>query len=480
MKKPLGVPHIVEEFIRRQNLLASRRRKVLAAVSGGADSLCLLLVLKELGYRLHVAHFDHGLRPDSAAEAEFVRRGSERLDMPFTLGRGDVRAYAERNRLTIEEAARYLRYDFLRQTGRNVGAAAVATGHTMNDQAETVLMHLVRGAGMRGLGGIRPIAEFPRPGQGKGVGDIRIVRPILCLTHAQTVEFCRTKEWEPLEDPSNWDTAFTRNKIRHELIPLLEKYNHSFIEGLFRLSGIAQDQEDFIESTADGIWERSADVEPGLARIPRSVFRENPAAIRRALVRRAIRALSGDLADLAYRHVLQAMDFIDSPTASRRMNLALGIEISLEGTWLVFRFPDKVRGSLDWEGALLQLPGQTTIHAPDWRFEILENAGGGRVEPQAGQDPWTVWIDPECIHPPMVLRKRRPGDMFLPSGMNNPVKVSDFLASHHLPLRERDRWPLVCDTEGIIWIPGFRVKKGIAPSESSSRIIQIRIHKNSK
>jgi tRNA(Ile)-lysidine synthase len=478
MKKPAEVPQIVERFIRKKNLLEPGG-KVLAAVSGGADSLCLLLVLKELGYGLRVAHFDHALRPESAGEAEFVRRASERLGVPLTPGQGDVRGHAERRRLTIEEAARDLRYDFLLRAGREAGAAAVATGHTMNDQAETVLMNLVRGSGMRGLGGIRPVADFPRRRETAGAGNLRLVRPLLCLTHAQTAEFCRRAGWTPLEDPSNQDTTFTRNKIRHEWIPLLEKYNESFVKGLFRLSDIAQAQEDFIEMTADGIWNRSAEsVGPGWVRIPRTVFREAPAALQQALVRRAIRETAGDLTDLAYRHVVRVMEFLDLPTASRRMDLALGVEVSLENEWLVFRSPARIPISSDWEEVELPFPGWISIHAPDWRFEILEEVGGCRAKPQSGPDPWAVWIDPDCIRPPLILRKRKPGDIFLPSGMENPVKVSDFLASHHLPLSERDRWPLVCDAEGIIWIPGLRAKKGISPSDRSVRRVWIHIQKN--
>ncbi len=478
MKKKADIPEIVNRYIQRRDLFQSGG-KILAAVSGGADSLCLLLILKELGYPLHVAHFDHGLRPGSGGDAETVRRAAEKLGIPFLLGQGDVCGHAARNRLSLEEAARDLRYDFLFHAGQDSKASAVATGHTMNDQAETVLMHLVRGTGLRGLGGMRPDAQFPgKRGEAAREGEIRIVRPLLCLTHSQTVEFCRKAGWAPLEDPSNQDPAFARNKIRLELIPLLEKYNESVVDGLSRLADLAQAQEEYIDRAAEDLWNRSAcELGPGLTRIPQAVFRDSPTALQQALVRRAIRAVAGDLSDLAFRHVAQVMGFLESPTASRRMDLALGVEVSLENDWLVFRSPSKIPANPEWEAWQLPIPGSLFIHFPNWTFEVFEEAATLIPSPEAAQDPWTVWIDPNRIRLPLALRKRRTGDSFIPLGMPGPVKVNDFLASHHLSLSERDHWPLVCDADGIIWIPGFRLKAGISPSDPCLRRIRIHVEK---
>jgi tRNA(Ile)-lysidine synthase len=162
MKKKSTVPEIVERFIRCKDLFEPRE-KILAAVSGGADSLCLALVIQQLGYPLHIAHFDHCLRPESGRDAERVCRAAERLGIPFSLGRGDVSSHAGRNHMTTEEAARDLRYAFLLQTAKALHITAIATGHTLDDQAETILMHLIRGSGLRGLGGIRPVGPVPFP-----------------------------------------------------------------------------------------------------------------------------------------------------------------------------------------------------------------------------------------------------------------------------------------------------------------------------
>ncbi len=473
--KTSDVPEIVKRYIDQEGVFEPRE-KILAAVSGGADSLCLVIVLKALGYPLHIAHFDHRLRPDSARDAQTVRNAAERLGIPFTLGQGDVRKHAEGGRLTLEEAARDLRYDFLFHAAKEAGASAVATGHTMNDQAETVLMHLVRGTGLRGLGGMRPVAPFPGTPEDPPRGKIRLARPLLCLTHAQTIEYCRLTGWIPVEDPSNQDSTFARNRIRRELLPFLERYNGSIVDGLSNLSKIAREQNDFLEGIADGIWSKSAcELEPGLVRIPLEAMRSSPPAVQQALARRAILEATGSVQDLAYRHVIRVLEFVRTPTASRRMDLALGVEVALEYDWLVFRTPSRLAAVPEWEGKQIPVPGNLSIHHPDW--EIISILSDDSNAPEAGQpqDPWTARIDPDRIHPPVILRRRKPSDRFFPYGMPGLVKLNDFLASHHLALSERDRWPLVCDAEGIIWIPGFRLKEGIASPDRHQQCWKIMV-----
>jgi tRNA(Ile)-lysidine synthase len=473
MKKRTDVPEIVERFLRRKNLV-SPGEAVVSAVSGGADSLCMLLVLKELGYPLRVAHFDHRLRAESSRDSVKVRQIADRLGIPFTLGQGDVRLHADRNRMTLEEAARDLRYGFLVHTAMDSNASVIATGHTMNDQAETVLMHLIRGTGLRGLGGIRPVANAPGTPEGEGRSGIRIIRPLLCLMHKQAVEYCRQAGYQPIEDPSNEDTVFTRNRIRRDLIPHLETYNASIVDGLSRLADVARLQDEYVDQVAEDLWNRSAvEWAPGLVRLPNEVFKNAPAAIQQALARYAILRLTGRLDDLAYRHVTRILEFAGTPTDSLRMDLALGIKVSLENAWLVFQSPSRLAEATDWEAVELPVPGNLSIHNPDWKLELTLASGSELLVPESRQDRWTVWIDPDRIRMPLSLRKRRAGDSFYPLGMPCSVKLNDFLSSHHLPLSERNRWPLVCDANGIIWVPGFRVKEGISASEKSDRFLRI-------
>jgi tRNA(Ile)-lysidine synthase len=469
--KTSTVPETVQRFIDREKIFDSQG-KIVAAVSGGADSLCLLIVLKELGYPLIVAHFDHRLRADSGRDVEAVRSAAERLAVPFVLGQGDVRGHAGRKRLTLEEAARELRYDFLLHAAQAGGASTVAAGHTMDDQAETVLMHLVRGTGLRGLGGMRPVAPYPGTDRDPARGKIRLARPLLCRTHAQTAAYCRQTGWIPCEDPSNRDSTYTRNRIRRELIPLLEGYNGSITERLADLSTIARDQNDFLEGAAEKIWSAAGcELEPGLVRIPVEAMRSAPPAVQQALARHAILQVTQCVRDLAYRHVRRIMEFARTPTASRRMDLALGVEVSLENEWLVFCAPDRLAAVPEWEGWEIPVPGNQNIRHPDWNIVTTIVKAPGLPDP--ARDPWTARIDPDRIHPPLNLRRKKSSDRFFPAGMPGPVKLNDFLSAQHIPFRQRDRWPLVCDTEGIIWIPGYRLKQGIAPADTARKCMKI-------
>jgi tRNA(Ile)-lysidine synthase len=470
MKHTADIPEIVRRFIERQKLIPSGG-KVLAAVSGGADSLCLVLVLKELGYPLGVAHFDHRLRPGSGREAEFVRRAADRLGLTAQIGEGDVRSQAVAKKMTLEEAAREMRYGFLRQAAEKASASVIATGHTRDDQAETVLLHVIRGAGLRGLSGIRPEAPVPGPATGSSV---RIVRPLLELTHTQTLEYCRRSGWQPLEDPSNKNVAFARNRIRRELLPALEAYNPGIRSALARLAGIARGQEDFIEKAADDLWRNAADAAvSNLVRIRRADFQSAHIALRRELVRRSARHLRGGLEDLTCMHVGRVLAFAETPPVSARMDWTFGMKVFLEGEWIVFTADQEDRRTEEWNGRALPVPGILTIRNPDWTITLsLEEHG------RKARDPWMISIPLNRIRSPLTLRKRRDGDRFHPQGMEVPVRLSDFFSAQHLPFRERRDWPLFCDREGILWVPGYRLREGYGNLDTNGTYLEIQVERH--
>jgi tRNA(Ile)-lysidine synthase len=197
-------------------------------------------------------------------------------------------------------------------------------------------------------------------------------------------------------------------------------------------------------------------------------------AVRQAIVRRAVESLTGTLRDLAFRHVKRVIDFSRTPTSTRRMDLALGIETSIESQSLVLR---KRAAALfpGWEKMPLPIPGAVSIRRPDWTVHIAQSGSSGLPASDAAHDPWIIRVDGDKIHPPLFLRKRESGDRFSPAGMPGAVKLNDFLAARHLPLAERDRWPLVCDGEGILWIPGYRLRQGAALTVGSTHCVEIRI-----
>src|SRR5688572_15639933 len=222
----------VWDALNSQQLL-SLETPLVVAVSGGPDSLCLLHVLHKLSVehplRLHVAHLDHGLRPEAHDEATFVRQEAESLGLPVHLGTADTRAYAAKHRQSTEEAARSVRYAFLAEVARLAGARHVVVAHTADDQAETVLMHFLRGAGLAGLKGMLPVTELGSwmsevRGQRSELSDVRpltsdlfLVRPLLTTTRAEVEAYCAENGLAPRRDASNADTQYLRNRLRHEL-----------------------------------------------------------------------------------------------------------------------------------------------------------------------------------------------------------------------------------------------------------------------
>ncbi|GAC1563587.1 MAG: hypothetical protein NVS2B7_37560 [Herpetosiphon sp.] len=263
--------------------------RVVVALSGGPDSLCLAHLLQRVahheGWSIHLAHLDHDLRPDSGADAAFVRTIAAAWGVPITVALRDVAAHARATGRGIEAAARELRYDFLRAVAVAVGAQTIATGHTVDDQAETVLLRLLRGAGPTGLGAMRLSAPLH---------GLTLARPLLPITRAQTVAYCAAYKLEPRDDPSNRSPLFTRNRVRHELLPRLKDFNPRIVPALSRTATICADEDDYLNARLDELW-------GGLATVQlNEVVLARPALLllHRALQRRALRRAAGLLGPL--------------------------------------------------------------------------------------------------------------------------------------------------------------------------------------
>jgi len=260
----------VKGFMRRHKLI-SPGGIVVVAVSGGADSVCLLHLLarcqEKLDIKLHVAHLNHQLRgAESEADARYVVDLADCLDVPCTMAERDVAAYKAERGCSTEEAARELRYDFLAEVADDVGASRVAIGHTRDDQVETILMHILRGAGTSGLRGLEPCSPIPcRSYQPSAIShQIMAIRPLLDVTREETMHYCREHHLEPRIDSSNLSLSFLRNRLRLELLPLLREYNPNVDQALLRLAEIARDDIAFIEQQALQLWDELARGEDGV------------------------------------------------------------------------------------------------------------------------------------------------------------------------------------------------------------------------
>jgi tRNA(Ile)-lysidine synthase len=318
----------VLEFIKNNNLL-SRRERLVVAVSGGPDSVCLLYILadlrKELGFDLHVAHLDHQLRgKDSAADARYVAGLARRLGIPAAIASRDVKSYQKQHRLSLEEAAREVRYSFLAEVAAEVGASKVAVGHTADDHIETMLMHLLRGSGIKGLRGLTPLNRLNMPG-----GSLTIIRPLLELTRDDTVAYCRAHKLKPRLDASNLSPAPFRNKIRLNLLPSLRRYNPQINQALLRLSRTAADDLDFIEKEARRLMDDIVRVEKNAVIIKKKNLLALPPALQRQILRSAIESLLGSLKDITSGHIEDIIEALEKP-AGKVIGLPFGINFTIE------------------------------------------------------------------------------------------------------------------------------------------------------
>ena len=278
---------------------------LLIAVSGGPDSLALAHALTglrdEMRLRLFAAHLDHGLRPEASADALFVQERMDALNMPLTVDAENVGAYRAKRRLSVEEAARHVRYDFLARVADERTAVAVAVGHTLDDQAETVLMHLLRGAGIAGLGGMTALSQIP-----VSSGRLTLFRPMLSLSKGDTVAYCVANGLSPRFDETNLSVDMTRNRIRLDLLPRMAEYNPAIVAALGRLAESAARDYDFIIQEVDRIAERVINEDTNGVSLDRRAFRQLHPAVRRHLLRRAVETFRQSPAGAAAQEPTQA------------------------------------------------------------------------------------------------------------------------------------------------------------------------------
>ena len=454
----------------------SRQLPVVVGVSGGPDSLSLLNVFLRLEYPVIVAHFDHCLRPDSSLDAEKVQKTAEKANLPFVLGRADVKTYAENEHLSIEEAARKARYHFLFDQARRANAQAVAVAHSADDQVETVLMHLLRGAGLSGLKGMTYRAIVPEWDQ-----EIPLVRPLLGVWREEIMAYCQELGTQPALDPSNQDIHFFRNRLRHELIPLLEGYNPQVKQVIWRMALTLAADHEVLEEYFHKIWQECL-VEQGPGFVCLSLRKVNSLGVaqKRSVIRQAIAVLRPVLRDIDFMSIQRALEFISSPSSTAQRDLVSNLRLSIEGERLYLVEWGTNVVDIDWP---LLKPGESFSLASPGSVQLLNgfilSAEAIQTLPVAGftprsEDAYQVWLDADSLSFPLTVRTRQAGDRFHPLGMDgHSIKLSDFWINQHLVQRARSGWPLVCSSGQIAWIPGFLPSDNFRVTENTRRIVRI-------
>lgn len=465
----------IESILRDQCGLV-KDRPILAGISGGPDSLCLLSILRETGYRVIVAHFNHKLRSDADADANAVEQAASRMNIASVIESGDVREYANKGKLSLEEAARTMRYRFLMRQARRFKAQAVAVGHTADDQVETVLMHFIRGAALTGLKGMAYRTIIP-------VFDdsIPVVRPLLDAWREETVVYCAAHGLRPRYDPSNDSLDFFRNRLRNQLIPALESYNPRFKEAVWRTSRSLSGDHEVLLNVLDDAWKRCVVQQTAdFVSLDSSALIKHPLGLQRHLIRRAIESIHAEGLDVSFAMLERAARFINQEPNRPRMDLAGDLHLLREGLLIyvldetsnlpVERWPQMPDNSNTIPFKVpcsLTLSGGWKVTCERWNMASL-----AMDQAKSNDDPYQVWLDAKKISDALELRVRQDGDRFEPLGMDgHEMKLSDFFINAKLPHRARDRWPLLCVGNKVVWVPGYRPAHSFRLTESTRQAL---------
>jgi tRNA(Ile)-lysidine synthase len=455
---------------------------VLAGVSGGPDSLCLLDILHRAGYQVIVAHFNHKLRPEADVESGYVAELAQQLGLPYVTDSADVNAYAGEHHLSIEESARMLRYRFLFSAARIHHAQAVAVGHTADDQVETILMHFLRGAGLSGLKGMeyRTLLPVFDP-------EIPVVRPLLSLWRGDTEFYCKDNGLRPQYDASNLDQTYFRNRLRYGLIPELEKYNPRFKNALIRTAEALQDDHTALQLQVDKLWKDTViGAGTGWIAFNRHGLAETDRGMKRNLLRKAGEILTPESRDFGFEVLDRAAAFIESGNGERT-DFVNGLYLFVEAGTIYLAAHESSLPLAQWPQVdqSIVVTGHQVELENGWNFSLEYSSpdavGLSIIMPPSElqkANSWSVWLDADVAAGKLTIRSKRAGERFAPFGLRKgSIKLQDFFVNEKLPKRARSKWPLICVDDEIAWVPGFRISERFRVTEKTKRVMHLALGK---
>src|SRR5947209_1624197 len=479
-----------------QHRLLPESGTIIVAASGGADSLCLLHILNRLcgsspdarypAVRLHVAHLNHKLRGEASyQDAAIIARLADSRGLPATIGEIDVPALAHQEGRSLEDAARTARYRFLREVAQG---QLIAVAHHADDQVETLLLHWLRGEGLAGMVGMLPRQQD-------------IIRPLLAVTHAETVAYCSQHVLVPLQDTSNSDPRFLRNRVRHELLPLLESMNPGMRATLLRNAEVVHVDVAWIEAHMERYWPEVvlAEQEERIT-LDSNVLLTLPLSLQRHLLRRVTARLCAGQSPLELRHYVLIEELLQREIAgTEEVTLHLPAQLRATRSFknLVFqRLSYKEAGhifsALD-EAILLPIPGHVAVRATPWiaSAEMVTEPVATLVRLALQRQDWssvwqflpttryTVYIDADSAGSVLTVRTRRPGDCIRPLGMAREKKVQDMLVNEHIPGADRPYIPLFFSASHCVWLAGVQIDDRVRLTTRTQRILRLSIESSS-
>ncbi len=439
------------------NLIASHAR-VLLGYSGGADSTCLLHLLKEAGVEVVAAHLHHGQRLEAEREMALCEAFAQSIDVPFIGGRADVPRMSEDLKIGLEEAGRKARYAFFRQAAHQLNCTLIATAHTLDDQAETILLNLTRGTGISGLAGIPRVRE-------------NIIRPLLPFSRKETRQYCLDQGFWLHDDPANTDISFSRARIRHRVLPELHAINPAADQAIARLGLLAEEEDRFLNGMAAAALEQSEvplngemrflsiDLEAAFRRVTLSSL---PPVLFRRGMRLATEALGGTLSNDQTRLIEAGVTTLEKGSVT-----AEGGEVVVE--WTAYQIHVRKIVQSETFRYPVTLPGETISDVFGWKFTAFEDAPHRKPVRAALE----VEVERTAIKGPLYFRASQQGDIMTPLGFRGKRKISTLLSDAKLTLAARKRLPVICDLVGPLWVPGVCLDERARPI-GTGRVVKLK------
>lgn len=467
----------VEKYI-KDNSMLKKGDKIIVAVSGGPDSMCLLDILNNLkqifGIDIYVAHVNHCLRgKESDGDEYYVKCFCESLNIPFFCRRVNIEDYAEKKNMSCETAGREVRYEFFRELMNKLGAQKIALAHNANDQAETILMRIMRGTGIEGLRGILPVRD--------GI----FIRPILEATRLEIENYCIEKNLNPRIDQTNLQNIYNRNKVRLELIPYIQSnFNKDIVSVLNRLSVLISKDNEFLEEFSEKRYKELCMTKENCIIITKIAFYEKDAIITR-IIRKAILELIGNLNNIESVHVYDIISLQRGITGRR---ICLPKDIIAENVYgdIYIKIDRNINDEkmmstgLITKDELKRINGMWEKHIVELGINIKMQLLSNNKKINFNRDDLTKYFDYDKIQGEIIIRTRKDGDRFKPYGMKGSKKLKDLFIDLKIPKDKRDKIPLLCFGDEIVWVVGYRVSEGYKVTKETCNILEVRIREEQK
>ncbi len=452
---------------------------ILLSVSGGSDSTALLYALKSIQSQniyplnLFCAHINHQLRTDADSDEEFVVSQAQKLKIPVITKRLNVEKFSHDNKLSIETAARQLRIENLIEIAKINNCNWIATGHQKNDNAETIIHRMLRGTGFRGLAGIWPMRKFNE--------NVTFVRPLLCATREEIIQYLQQKNINWHEDYTNAEFIYTRNHIRHRLLPALQKQcKYSLFEQLTELSVKAGNLYKQIRIKADALWPEVSECNEDKIILKREIVLSQLPSVQIELIRRALSGIGSGERELTAEHYEKILKLIKRAYSGKTIQLPNGYNVHSKYENIIFlnrREEIALNQSLS---VIINIPDSINFNEFTIQASVIEKEQAELKNFMESKTSDIEWFDLDKIKPPLIVRFRKEGDRFIPFGQKKEKKIGKFLTAQHVPEEIRNKTFLITDSEKIIWICSIRTSEQTRVTSETRKILQLHITKNAE